>query len=37
MYKFDEFVDTTSIKLLRNLSVYAYQAFKCRTDLLHCN
>lgn len=37
MYKFVELVNTTNIKLLRNLSVYVCQAFKCRTDLLYGN
>ena len=37
MYKFVALVNTTSIKLLRNLSVYVCQAFKCRTDLLYGN
>ena len=35
MYKFIELLNTTKVKLLRNLSVYIYQAFKCRTDLLY--
>ena len=37
MFKFVELVNTTNIKLLRILSVYIYQAFKCRTDLLYSN
>ena len=37
MYKFVASVNTTSIKLLRNLSVYVCQAFICRTDLLYGN
>ena len=37
MFKFVELVNTTNIKLLRNLSVYIYHAFKCRTDLLYGN
>ena len=37
MNKFVALVNTTSIKLLRNLSVYVCQAFKCRTDLLYGN
>ena len=37
MFKFVELKNTTNIKLLRNLSVYIYQAFKCRTDLLYGN
>ena len=37
MYKFVALVNTTSIKLLRNLSVYVCQAFKRRTDLLYGN
>ena len=35
MYKFIELLNTTKVKLLRNLSVYVYLAFKCRTDLLY--
>ena len=34
MYKI-ELLNTTKVKLLGNLSVYIYQAFKCRTDLLY--
>ena len=37
MNKFVALVNTTSIKLLRNFSVYVCQAFKCRTDLLYGN
>ena len=35
MYKFIELLNTTKVKLLRNLRVYVYLAFKCRTDLLY--
>ena len=35
MYKFIKLLNTTKVKLLRNLSVYVYLAFKCRIDLLY--
>ena len=35
MYTFIKLLNTTKVKLVRNSSLYIYQAFKCRTDLLY--
>ena len=37
MYKFVELLNTSNMKILRNLSIYIYHAFQCRTEQLYLN
>ena len=37
MYKFVELLNTTNMKILRNLSMYINHAFQCRTEQLYVN
>ena len=37
MFKFVELLNSTNMKLLRNLSIYIFHAFKCRTEQLYEN
>ena len=37
MFKFVELLNTTNMKILRNLSLYVYYAFQCQTEQLYVN
>ena len=37
MFKFVKLLNLTNMKLLRNLSIYIFHAFKCRTEQLYEN
>ena len=37
MYKFVKLLNTTYMKILRNLSIYMFHAFQCRTEQLYVN
>ena len=37
MFKFVELLNSTNMKVLRNLSIYIFHAFKCRTEQLYEN
>ena len=37
MFKFIELMNTSNMKILRNLSIFIYHAFKCRAEQLYVN
>ena len=37
MFKLIELMNTSNMKILRNLSIFIYHAFKCRAEQLYGN